>query len=77
MRLAQRHDNRSVVGGFLQGAWAAINLTSFEPFGQGWAKKEMVDANATIVIEGLSEVIPESELPCGVGVQRAECVCVA
>src|SRR5580704_7381885 len=74
---AQFHDDRRVIGRPWLGSRPAIDLAALQALGEFWRQQEMVDTDAAIVLEGLSEVIPERELAAFVRVQRPERVGIA
>ena len=65
-----------VRGAFL-GAGSAVDGAGLEAGGEVGREKEVVDADAAVVLKGLAEVVPEGELAGFAGVEVAEGVGVA
>ena len=66
-----------MVGGAFLGAGSAVDGAGLEAGGEVGREKEVVDADAAVVLEGLAEVVPEGELAGFAGVEVAEGVGVA
>lgn len=77
MRLLQRDHDGGVVGGSFLRARALVDLTLLQARCERGRQQEVIDADTAVVLEGLAEVVPEGELACLAGVQRAKGVDVA
>ncbi len=75
--LAELYEDGGVVGGAELGSRGSVDLAAIKTGGQVGREKEVIDADAAVVLEGLAEVVPKGELSGFVRVEGAEGVGVA
>ncbi len=66
-----------MVGRLLLAPWLSVNLAPLQSSCQSRTEQEVVNANTAVLLERLTEVIPEGELSGFAGVQVTECIGVA
>lgn len=68
INLLPQHD-RSMVRWFLEHSRPSVDFTAFQSFDQTGSEQEVIDSDAAVMFERLSEVVPEGELAAYSGVQ--------